>query len=302
MANSFLKPTQIAAAALALLQREIVLPRLVTRYGVADFMGAKDDTLTLRVPAIKAARTRALRATSALTADELAETSVDVTLSTHVYSLVGITDAQLTLDIKDFAAQVLAPQVRGIVEEYENQVATALSDARPQQASQQITFNTSTDDAYDLAVEARKVLNDLNVPREGRFFVVGSAVEAAFLKCDKLSKVNESGSSSALRDAVIGNVAGFTVVGSNAIAESAAYAGHRSAVAFANVAPVVPDGATYGKSMTFEGLAMTWLRDYDPTYASDRSLVHGFVGASSVDDGTGDTNKRIVKVNDLTSA
>ena len=46
MANEFLKAAQIVDAANLLLQREVVLPRLVTRYGLADFQYALDDTVT----------------------------------------------------------------------------------------------------------------------------------------------------------------------------------------------------------------------------------------------------------------
>src|SRR5688500_12595267 len=99
-----------------LLQREIVLPRLVWRLPPGtSFKGALDDTVTLKVPAILDARTRTLRSANPLIADELAQTSVPVTLDTHVYSLLNITDEELTLDIVDFTRDVLAPQMRAVV-------------------------------------------------------------------------------------------------------------------------------------------------------------------------------------------
>lgn len=116
MANTFIKAQQIVDAAALLLQREIVLPRLVWTQPSADFVGALDDTVTLRVPAVLDARSRVLRSTTALVADELTETSVPVALDTHVYQLLNITDEQLTLDIRDFASQVLAPQMRAVAE------------------------------------------------------------------------------------------------------------------------------------------------------------------------------------------
>ena len=56
MANSFLKPEVIAATSLGLLQREVVLPRLVWNDAVSDFAGAKNDTVSIRVPARLEAR------------------------------------------------------------------------------------------------------------------------------------------------------------------------------------------------------------------------------------------------------
>lgn len=297
MANDFLKPEVIANTGLGILQREIVLPATVTRLGLADFRGAKDDTITMRVPAIRQAKTRALRATSALVAEDLTEVGVDVTLDTHVYDLANITDAELTLDIRDFGAQVLQPQIRGVVEELEDTVAGALAGATVGSGQNRVVASSA--EPYDVMVDASMVLNTLNVPRLGRWAVVGANVEAWALKSDKLSKVNESGTDSALRDAILGRVAGFTILGSNAIDPDAAYFYHSSAIAFALVAPVVPAGATFGQGVSGNGLSLRWLRDYDPTYARDRSLVDAFTGASSVEDTYNEDpafNRRLVKL------
>lgn len=301
MANEFIKAAQIVEAAVLLLQREIVLPRLVWRDfsdGGARFSGALDDTITLRVPAVLDARTRVMRSSNPLIADDLAETSVAVKLDTHVYQLLNITDEQLTLDIGNFARQVLAPQMRAVAEGMEDAIATELAaadwDADP------VDFVEGTDEPYDVAIDARKALNKLNVPRSGRVLLLGANVEAAFLKSDKLSKVNESGTDDALRDALITRVGGFTVVGSNAIDEDAAYAFHATAIAFGVVAPALPDGAAMKARVSLEGLALRYLRDYNPTNSTgpvDRSLVDSFVGAASVEDGEDPTNKRGVAIN-----
>jgi hypothetical protein len=300
VANTFIKAEQIVEAAGLLLQREIVLPRLVWTQSSADFIGAKDDTINLRVPAVVTAKTRALRSTDGLDADDLTETSVPVPLDTHVYSLLNITDEQLTLDIRDFARQVLAPQMRAVGEGMEDAIATAIAGATWDATA--VEFVEGTDDPYDVAVDARKALNVLNVPRSGRVLLLGSDLEAAFLKSDKLSKVNESGSDDALRDAVITRVAGFTVVGSNAIEPDEGYAFHSTAIGFGVVAPQVPAGAAQGARGVVEGLALRYLRDYNPTNSTgpvDRSLVDAFVGAASVEDGEAglETNKRGVAIN-----
>lgn len=285
MANEFLKAAQIVDAANLLLQREVVLPRLVTRYGLADFQYALDDTVTLRVPAVRTAKTRTMRSGTPLSAEDLAETSVPIKLDTHVYDLINITDEQLTLDIRDFARQVLAPQIRGVVEGLENVLATTIEGA---------TFEAdpvSGTDPYDVAVDASIALNKQNVPRNGRVLLLGANVEAAFLKSDKLSKVNESGDSSALRDATITRVAGFRVVGSNAIDPDFAAAFHATAFGLGVVAPAVPSGATMGERREMDGLALRYLRDYNPTNSTgpvDRSLVDAFAGAASVDEVIGE--------------
>lgn len=300
MANTIIKVGQIVEAAALLLQREIVLPRTVWTQPSASFTGALNDTITLRIPATRTAGTRTMRAEEALSPSDLTETSVPVTLNTHVYDLLNITDEQLTLDIVDFIRQVLAPQMRAVAEGMENTIATALSGATVSgdQTLAAVATTTAPDsgEAFGVAVEARKVLNQLNVPRSERVLVLGSELEAWFLQ-DPVVVNHNSGNRDALDDAMIGRIAGFTVIGSNAIAADAGYAYHRTAVAFANVAPAVPEGATMGSRIATEGLALRYLRDYNPTNATgpvDRSLVDAFVGAKSVEQGG--TNKRLVKL------
>ena len=297
MANAFLTAERISRTALALLRRDIVLPRLVWAQADADFRGAKDDTVTLRVPAVLTARDYGMRndRTNPIVIDDLAELSVDVKLTSQPYSAVAITDEQLTLDIADFAGQVLDPQTRAVAEKLEDTIAAAL-DAADVPADSEIELDE--DNPVHTALDARRILNINNVPMSERVLLLGANVEMTFLDDDRLIRVDASGSDSALRDATIGRVAGFTVVTSNAIDPDVGYAFHRTAVAFANMAPVVPDGATMGESRNIAGLAMRWIRDYDPTHLQDRSVVSAFAGAASVDDGDPDTpvNMRLVKI------
>jgi len=299
MTITTIKAGQIVEAATLLLQREVVLPRLVWTMADANFRGALDDTVTLRVPAVLSSRTRVMRSSDPLVADNLAETSVLVKLATHIYNLLNITDEELTLDIVDFARQVLAPQMRAVAEGMEDVIADALAGATVG-VGQTLTFDgtsTTGEGAYQMLVKAGAVLNNLKVPRANRVFLAGTNAEAALLNDDKLVKVNESGTTDALREATITRVAGFTVVGSLAIGPNEAYAFDRNAIAFANVAPALPDGATMKARVALDGLALRYIRDYNPTNATgpvDRSLVDSFVGAASVEQGG--FNHRLVKI------
>lgn len=294
MANTFIKATQIVQAAALLLEREIVLPRLVWSQPDANFVGAFNDTVTLRVPATLDSRSRTMRSSTALVADDLTETSVPVVLDTHVYNLLNITDEQLTLDITDFAAQVLAPQITAIAEGCENVIASALQSAT---AADIVDLDASSaptsGEALGVALEASRILNTNNVPRAGRVLVLGANLESWFLQ-DPVINNHNSGNRDALDDATITRLAGFTVVGSNALDPDEGYAFDRMAVAFANVAPAIPAGAADGARTTAGGVAMRYLRDYNPTNSTgpvDRSLVDAFVGAQ--DTATG-VNNRLV--------
>ena len=252
MANTFLKATRIAAQALGLLEREIVLPALVWRDATGDFAGAGGDTISLRVPAKTTARTRALRGTRGtssegtgiITMDDLTETKVDVTLDTAVYSAVPVTDEELTLDIANFGDQVLMPQVRAVAEGVEN------------------------------------------VPMTERYAVVGADVEALLLKSDHLSRYDGSGDNTALRDALVGRIAGFNqVYVSNALPADVGFCFHRTAYVLGMRAPQVPQGASFGASQAYQDLAMRWIRDYDFRNVQDRSLVDVYLGTNIVADG-----------------
>ncbi|HQZ36325.1 MAG TPA: P22 phage major capsid protein family protein [Ilumatobacteraceae bacterium] len=297
MANTFLKPTVINRMALKLLQREVVLPRLVWNFADAEFRGAYGDTVTLRLPAVLAAREYGFRnnRSSEIVIDDLTETSVPVVLDTDLYSAVALTDEQLTLDIVDFSEQVLNPQVSAIARGLEDLIVETMQSAT---YGTSLNIADSADGMWGTLLDARKALNDANVPREGRVVVVGSEIEREILSDDKFNRVDSvgDGAVSAVREATINRLAGFTIVGSNAIDAETAIAFHPTAFAFVNVAPVVPDGANFGSRMAESGLAMRWLRDYDAPHLQDRSVVSSFAGCSSVED-DGTTNVRAVRIN-----
>lgn len=281
MANSFLKAEQIAAQALGVLKREIVLPALVWRDAFRDWKGKKNDTITIRVPSYTNARTRNLRAGTALVADDLSETSVSVSLDTHVYELLNITDENLTLDITDFGSQVTQPAVEAVVRGVEDAVVTEMQGAAIPASR---TIEVDNTDPYDSLIDARKALNDANVPFDRRALVVGSAIEAKILKSDHLSHFDQSGSSEAFREATIGRIAGFTAMTSNALDPDEGYAFHASAFALGVATPEKPRGATWGATASQNGLTIRVLQDYDPTYAQDRHLTDLFIGTGTTTD------------------
>jgi len=289
VANSFIKAEKIAAQALGLLEREIILPALVWRDAGGSFQGAAGDTITIRVPARTTARTRALRGartagsegTGIITMDELTETSVDVTLDTAVYSAVPITDEELALDISDFGAQIAEPQVRAVAEGIENAVVAEMTGA-----TYATTVTVDTVSPYDSIVDARVALNKANVPMSERYLVVGADFEGIMLKSEELHQADKAGTDSALRDATIGRLAGFSqVVVSNALPTNVGFAFHRTAYVLGMRSPLVPDGATYGASRSAYGLSMRWIRDYDFRNVQDRSLFDTYIGTNVVADG-----------------
>lgn len=294
MPNTFIKAGQITDAAQLLLRRELVLARFITRLNANDFVGSLNDTVTLRVPAVIAARTRGIRSGTALVADTLAETSVPVQLDTHIYTLLNIGDDELTLDIADFARQVLQPQMRSVAEAIDSAVATELAGTVPTQSAVSIPLNGKV---FDSLVDAQKLLSNANVPRGNRIAIVGPDVEARIVK--EIGARETSMGDSAVSDATVARMAGLTIVGSNAVPANTAYVFHATAFAGAFISPALPDGATMKARVATEGFALRYIRDYNPTGTSgpvDRSLVDTFMGVSSINDGAGATNQRLIKL------
>lgn len=287
MAHVFIKPTVVVDTAIKLLQREIVLPSLVWLNGIGDFAGKYQDTITIRVPARTVAHRRDLRGVGSardLTTEELVQHAIPVTLDHDVYSAIAVTDEELTLDIADFATQVLQPQIRAVAEDLENGLADTIG-AAPYADNSMIVHATATT-MWDAIVDARRKLNDKFVARDGRVLVVGSAIEAAFLKDETFHRFDSVGDqpNSALRDAVIGRVGGLEVIVSDALNHADAFLFHPTAFIMATRPPVAPRGATYTAAASAANLAVRWLMDYDYSKTTDRSLVDTFVGYQAVED------------------
>jgi hypothetical protein len=288
VANAFLKAEKIVAQGLGLLQRELILPRLVLRKGVDDFRGAKNDTINHKIPSLLAGREYEWRTrTAPIEVDELNETTIPITLNKHPYSAVAITDEELTLDIESWGEQVARPQSRAVAEKLESYVAAQMAAAN---FAHSVDFDPDPDDPNDrafwkAAVAARRRLNQENVPADGRVIVLGAAAEEAALNSRHIVDADTSGTTGTLREAVIGRIAGFTVIGNvNSVDEDFAIAFHPSAFVLGNVAPAVPDGASAGATQVFESLAMRWIKDYESDFLRDRSVYSAFAGTASVED------------------
>lgn len=315
MANTFLRPSVIARATVGLLYRELTVARTVWTDAInpGEFSGALDDTVTMKVPARRVARKRTLRAGTAIVNDVSTEFGVPVKLDTDVYNGAPITDEELSLDITDFAAQILSPQVRAVVEGVDDEIISEIENAN---YTGMLIDPTNTDlvvsgqtDWYFAALRARNMLNVKHVPQEGRTLLIGTNVEEKIMRSDRFVRFDSRGDGAitALEGATIGRIAGFNVVMSSEIDPDDAYAYHRTAFVLATRAPLVPRGASFaqvrgaavglGASEFYNGLSVRWLMDYDYTNTTDRSLVNTWVGTAQVLDPTAPQNPASAKSN-----
>ncbi|WP_137771812.1 MULTISPECIES: P22 phage major capsid protein family protein [unclassified Microbacterium] len=281
MAHIFEKAEKIAGVALGILQRTIVLPNLFSnRYGIADFKGAKGDVVNVKRPAILVAQDAGFRDRNPIVYQDLVQSRIQVKLSRYPIVPVQLSDEELTLDIENYSQDVTVPQVRALVEDFENTIADTLGAAT---FVHEVNYTPGAD-PRKIAIQARKLLNDSNVPANGRYWIVGSEVSAEIASFDKLLDVDTAGLPEAVREGVVGRLAGFTIVESNALDGDESYFVHNSALALAYVAPAAPKGATSSAIAIEGGLSVRQLFDYDSDTLHDRSILGVFTGGSVVTD------------------
>lgn len=286
----------ISRVAAELLVRRLALPRTVTMIPGDEFRGSNGDTITIRVPQPTAARTQASRG-AALTADDINEVGVNVQLA-HMYHLKNLSDQELTLDVEDFARQITLPQTQALAIGVEDSLV-AVMNALPATDPAINWDATSTEaDDKDTILRAREFLSDNDVPPEDRYLAVAPDIATRLLKHNFMTDVDKSGSSDALRDAIIGRIFGFTVVECGALTNGTSVAYHKSGFVLATRPPVAPRGAAESSVAQAQGIGLRQVFQYDPGTAQDQSLVSVFVGAAAVyeDAPTNTVEKRFLKI------
>ncbi len=290
MAVQKVKAKKQAQFALPMVEKQLVLPLLLTIVGKENFVGAKNDTVNFKLKdgSIATARDYDFRGrTGPIVLDDIYQTggNIPVRLNTHVVSATGLEDEHFTLDDIDFATEVLAPQVTAVVERVEAKALTAIRGTTSIKHS--ISFDEQAD-PHLIAVEAKRLMDsEKAAPYSGRVFVVGNDIAAHFRASDRLSRYDSVGlaGTPALRDAVIGALSGSPVVEHNGLNPDEGYYLHGTSFVLANAAPDVPRGAVTGNSgLSKRGVAVRWIQDYDANFLRDRSIVSTFIGVNEIRD------------------
>jgi hypothetical protein len=282
VANNYLKAAKYAALAVGALDSTTVLPQVFTKYDGGNFRGAEDDTVTFRLPGVTQARDYEWRTrTNPIVLDKIGRTKISIKLDTHTYSAIPITDEELTLDLENFVAEILDPQLVAVIERLEGKVMAGLR-AAPFKTTNLAA--AEADDPYKKALSFKKVLDKQFTPKSGRKLLVGANVAEWILGSDSLVKYDTAAATTAYREATLGRLAGFDIVESARLTDNEFFAVHPSALVLANVAPENPDGAVYSERRSYRGMGVRVLRDYDPNFLRDRSVVSTFTGISSVND------------------
>ncbi|MFE4257469.1 P22 phage major capsid protein family protein [Streptomyces sp. NPDC056883] len=301
MANTIINSDKLAAASLANLEASAVLAATVQKQAAGQFDGTVGHAVNIRRPAMLVADEGKIDGTgtgflgaATIKTQSLNETVLAVKLTDHVYSAVALNDAELSLEIPEFAAQVALPQTDAVVDNLERKVAKAMTGFGTDVKALELDKVTYGDNQTQQVVSAEQIrfkvaelasaLTATNVPTSGRYLVLGAKVAGQLLNDPNLVRVSEAGTGSALREAVIGKLFGFTLIQSNHVDAETMYAYHPSAIQLVTRAPMVPPSIKVGSSQADSGYALRWVRDYDSSIASERSFFSTFVGVVAVDD------------------
>jgi len=270
----------VSSLAVALLTRSLVLPMTVARVPGGEFAGDNGDTISVRVRTPRTARTQATPGAT-ITYDALNETSVNVQLS-HLYDAARLTDEDLSLNLVDFGVQVTEPQVASVAIGAEDKLASVMNSLT---AEASFAATADPDDTDQKILAAREALSEADVPAGDRFLAVAPDITTRLLSVDKFVRADAVGDGTAIREATVGRIYGFTVVESNALDAGTAVAYHRSGFVFANRTPVPPRGLPSNQTATATsgGVSMRQIFQYQPDILSDASVLSTFAGAAVVD-------------------
>lgn len=269
MANTFLTADIIAKQALATLSETLVMKPLIHTDLTKEFGRQKvGDTINVKKPATFEARD--FDRARGIELQDYQEDSVAVKLDKFKDVSFAVTSEELALDIGNFDEQLLTPAMQALALGVDTAILSLRDD---------LTQEVGTNDGFpfnkpEVLIDAGRVLDQNNVPVDGRRAVVGPATKANWINTELLKRADQSGSTEALRKANMGkDLFGFDTYYTNNIktptesgtgfpTTEVGMAFHDSAFAFASAPQEVPPGAV-GAVHTHQGLSLRAIMQYD---------------------------------------
>jgi len=281
--HTFIKSEKYVNLGIAALEFQAVLPNLFRRISGDTFKHAKDDTVQWTTQRVTTARDYEWRTrTAPIILDKIGQTKVDIKLDTHLVQGVPITNEERTMDIRNLATEVVAPQVGAIVTRAEGKVLIGL---RRADFKNPLPTLYADSDPYDWALDVRKVLNRQGTPKAGRMVLVGAGAEHRLLRSDRITPPGATPENNvAVREAKLGRIAGLDIVQLDSLEDDEIIAVTPDALVVANVAPEQPDGAIDSANRTYNNWGLLHTYDYDQSYQQNASVLSTFLGVNSVND------------------
>jgi len=281
--HTFIKSEKYVSLGLAALDQFALLPNIFKRISGDSFRYAKDDTVTWTTGRVTTARDYEWRTrTAPIVLDKIGQTKVSISLDTHIYQGVAVTNEQRTLDVRSYATEIVQPQVEALVNRAEGKVVVGLRSADFKSPLPTVYEDS---DPFTWALAVRKLLNANGAPKTGRYLLVGAAVENWLLSSQRIVPDGSTPENNrAVREASLGRIADMTIVPVPALEDYEIFAVTSDALAIANVAPVVPEGVVDGAVRRYRNWSLLHTYNYDPSYQQNTSVLSTFMGVSSVND------------------
>lgn len=269
MANKFLTSDIIAKQALATLTETLVMKPLIHTDLTREFGKQKvGDTVNVKKPATFEARD--FDRAKGIELQDYQEDSIPVKLDKFKDVSFAVTSEELALDIDSFDEQLLTPAMQAVAQSVDTAVLSLRDDVENEVGTAEgFPFNRP-----EVLIDAGRILDQNNVPVDGRYAVVGPTAKAFWLNSELLKRADQSGSTEALRKANLGkdlfgfdtyytnNIKAPTEQGAGLPTTEVGMAFHQSALAFASAPQEVPPGAV-GAVATHEGLSLRTIMQYD---------------------------------------
>lgn len=202
MANSFVSIKDFARAALPRLIEHLVFPNLIHKDYSDDFAARRGDTIQVRKPVVLTARD--FDPAAGVTAEDITEATVDVTLDKIATVDVGIEALQGATNIDDLTRVFIDPAAAALAQKINHDGLQLYRDIPTFVGTAGTTPAT-----LSALAEARKQLNVQKVPVSGRVAVWDAEADAAFTALDPIVHAEKSGSTQALREGSIGRIMGM---------------------------------------------------------------------------------------------
>ena len=295
MANTLLTPDVISRAALANLYENTVMSALVHRDYEASFQNV-GDTITIRKPATFTAQE--FNRSNGITVQNATESGVPLTLNHFADVSFAVTAEDLTLNIVDFNEQLLNPAMEAITQKIDRDILAQVAADVTQEVGVPGTTITGLpgSNLYEgtnprVALDAKRVLDQRNVPNTGRNLVVGPVTSAAWLGDDLFNRADARGDTEGLREANLGRrVFGFDAyMSQNAPDEAGTETGelgaafHSSAIALAFRPLTLPRGAQNAAVANYKGFGLRVVYDYDISKKQDVVSIDCLYGVKVID-------------------
>lgn len=202
MANTFLTPDIIAKEALMVLRSNCVAASLVYRDHSAEFTGTKaGDTVTIRKPA----NFEAKEFTGTVEVQDANENGVSLTLEKHFDVSVALSSKDMTLELQDFSAQIVAPAVAAIAEKVDAYVL-----AQYVHVPSFVGTVGHAPSSLSALASVDRVLNERRVPVAGRCAVVSPVQKEGMFNIPEVARADARGDEgTALREASMGRIMGI---------------------------------------------------------------------------------------------